>query len=598
MRSRSTGRRLATAIALVAALGVLVTPAALAVDGTDSEVTVASNDGVFSQNKQNEPGVAIDAIAPNIVAAGSNDNIDMEACNAGNPTTCPFTDGVGVSGIYFSTDGGDTWVQPQYTGWTARQCVGPPGFTCTPGIGPIGTLPRYYESRLVSDGDPSLAFGPRRGPDGRFSWANGSRLYYANLTSNFSAERSEQGVKGFEAVAVSRLDVTGPGNRLADALAGVNNAWYAPVIASRQNAALFSDKETLWVDNAASSRFFGYAYVCNVAFRSAGRGGAPEPVMLARSTDGGATWQQRQISQAANTNRASGRAGGRQGCTVRTDSTGIVYVFWNGSLKNQDVQLMTRSVDGGSTFERPRPVAAVEECGLDDPASGRHSFDGVAGARTNSFPSVDIANGAPTGAGAPDTIVMTWCDGPTPAAGSTTANEQALVTYSSNRGATWSTPVNGAEAGDRPDFPAVAISPDGSDVYLTYDAFLQPWQPTTATPRLMQGVVRHAPAGLALWSTLHRGAAGDARASSQNNLAAEFLGDYNYAAATNDAVVAVWNDVREAADCPAIDAYRQALVNYLTGVSSTPPAAPRPNVDCPPTFGNTDIWGGSFADPT
>ena len=147
--------------------------------GATAEVTVGSNDTVFSQNKQNEPAVAMDASRPNILAAGANDNIDMEACNAGDPTTCPFTDNVGGSGIMFSLDSGDTWVQPTATGWTARHCVGPPGFTCTPGVGPIGTLPWYFENNLVSDGDPAPASGPRLGPGG-FSWANGSRLYYAN----------------------------------------------------------------------------------------------------------------------------------------------------------------------------------------------------------------------------------------------------------------------------------------------------------------------------------------------------------------------------------------------------------------------------------
>src|SRR5215217_3757955 len=185
---------------------VLVTLPAFATHGGDTRVSVGSPTGPFSQNKQNEPAVAIDADHPNVVVAGANDNIDMEACNAGPDTDCPFTEGVGGSGVYFSFDSGDSWSQPNYTGLTARHCLGEVGDDdpeCDPEVGPIGTLPNYYESGLVSDGDPAVAFGPKPDDQGNFSWTNGSRLYYANLTSNLPGT---QAFKGFEAIAVSHID--------------------------------------------------------------------------------------------------------------------------------------------------------------------------------------------------------------------------------------------------------------------------------------------------------------------------------------------------------------------------------------------------------
>ena len=560
---------------------------------------MGSEDSFFSQNKQNEPGLAVDASSPNIMAAGANDNIDLELCNAGDPTTCPFTPGVGVTGVQLSTNSGTSWVQPTYTGYSARGCVGDPNpdvttDECVPAEdGPIGTLPNYFEHGLVSNGDPEVAFGPRMNAQGEFDYAAGSRLYFANIATNFPG--TDQGFKGSGAIGVSRLDVTGPGNRLAGALAGVNDAWYDPVIVTKQNSALFSDKEHLWADNAESSEFFGNAYVCNVGFRGAA---GSEPVLFSRSTDGGDTWNVRQLSAATNNNQT----GGRQGCFIKTDSEGTVYVFYLGTRiqDRQSVIFLTRSYDGGKNFDKPRAIAEVEEVGIFDPVQGRSTFDGIAGGRTNSFPSVDIANGAPEGNG-PDTIVLTFPDGPTPDEPGE-PNEEARILTSVDGGDFFTDQEVGSPAGDRPDFPAVAISPDGTDAYLTYDNFLQPWQESTLSPaRLMQGVVRHAevnPAtgAIAGWTDLFRGPTGDARGSSANGLGFEFLGDYNYAVATNDFGSAVWIDLREVADCPAMDAYR----NFLAGGAEAP--RPRPNTDCVQTedsaFGNTDIFGGTYLDPS
>jgi hypothetical protein len=74
MRKPSRALLVAAAAALVAA------PAGSAVAlNPDTLVSVGSPSSPFSANKQNEPAVAIDASHPAVLAAGANDNIDMEA---------------------------------------------------------------------------------------------------------------------------------------------------------------------------------------------------------------------------------------------------------------------------------------------------------------------------------------------------------------------------------------------------------------------------------------------------------------------------------------------------------------------------------------
>jgi len=581
----------------VAFVSVLVTGALFVGAGTaaafnpDNLVTVGSPLTPFSQNKQNEPAVAIDAEHPNVLVAGSNDEIDMEACNAGTDNTCPFTPGVGSSGVYFSFDSGDTWTQPTYSGISARGCLGVVGDTdppCTPDTnGPIGTLPGYAAVGLQSDGDPAVAFGPVPGPGG-FSWANGSRLYYANLTANVPTTRTNQAFKGFEAIAVSRTD------NPAAAAANDASAWKAPVLISKQSSTTFSDKDQIWADNASSSPFFGTVYVCWASFRGQEKGNAaPAPLNVGVSRDGGDTWTQHQITPAAN----NGQRNPLDGCTIRTDSLGRAYVFGVGTNVQggkQPFELMSTSDNGGSSWSRPTPVAGpVSQPGAFDPVQGRPVIDGVAGARSDlaPAPSVDIANGAPTGADATNRIVMTYVSGPL-------ATPHVFFTESTNRGASWSAPRTIETAGDRGYYTAPAISPNGTDVYVVYNAFTTPFQPTTATPRALVGVVKHADTGgsapTGAFTELHRGAPGDPRGSSANALTDEFLGDYVYATATRTYGAAVWNDARNAQDCPAIDRWRQALENGQS------PPAPAPEQDCGPanTFGNSDIFGGSYADPT
>src|SRR5262249_51480146 len=155
--------------------------------------------------------------------------------------------------------------------------------------------PNYFEHNLVSDGDPAVAFGPRPTASGGFSYASGSRLYYANLTS---AVPGTAPFKGAEAIAVSHTD------DIEGAASGENTAWSDPVIASRQTSAPLSDKEQVWADNAQSSPFFGNVYVCYAAFRGNGKGSTNQPLDVLTSRDGGDSWAQQQVTPATNNTKS------------------------------------------------------------------------------------------------------------------------------------------------------------------------------------------------------------------------------------------------------------------------------------------------------
>jgi hypothetical protein len=144
-------------------------------------------------------------------------------------------------------------------------------------------------------------------------------------------------------------------------------------------------------------------------------------------------------------------------------------------------------------------------------------------------------------------------------------------------------------------YTAPAISPNGTDVYVVYNAFTTPFRNDTSSARALTGVLLHADVTGGVpgsFSEVFRGPSGDPRGTSQNGLTAEFLGDYVYAAATRTYGTGVWNDASNAATCDGIQAYR---LSVETGGS-----VPAPNVlgSCPATFGNSDILGQTITDPT
>ena len=557
-------------------------------------VSVESPTNQAPRNGQNEPALAVDPTHTNILAAGANDLVDTQPCSEQASTTagaCSFplgtyNLGVGLMGVYFSFDSGHSWIQPTYHGLTAAGCD-PTAEPCTPRPGPIHTIPNFYENGLRSRSDPGVAFGPVL-KNGKFSYANGTRLYYATLATNLTDTKITQGgINATTAITVSHID-----NLTAARVADQSN-WSKPYFVPAHIAtAAGLDKEQIWADNASSSPFFGRVYVCYTDFHSFSRGNnyAQFPT-VAVSEDGGLTWKAHHVAPPTTAK------GNFQGCTVRTDSHGNVYDFITHFPRtgNNGAQTVVKSTTGGDTWGRPVDFMQTNtSCFFFDPVAGRCNSEGPAGARNDlmAMPSIDIANGAPTGADATNEIVDAWSDGRFGV-----NHEVSLLSYSTDGAQTCSAPQAVSAPGDRALFTAPAIAPNGSRVYLAYNAFTTPLTPTTtATPRLEHGVLRSAAIGAGGaptgWTTEFTGLTGDARGTAQGRiLYNEFLGDYVYAIGTRTYGAGVWTDVPNTADCPAMDAWRQA--SFTAGHKVFP--APWPLGACPANWGNSDIHSATTA---
>jgi hypothetical protein len=589
-----------TAVAMAGCSAAQAAGTVMPTRATAALISAAGPVDQFPRNVQDMPAMAFDPIHPHVLAATANDLVDMQRCSkqaavTGAACSLPatpaggggFNPGVGFSGVYFSYDSGRRWSQPTYQGLTAAGCD-PTAEPCTAKPGPIHTVPNYYEKGLAARGGSSVAFGPVL-RNGKFSWANGSRLYLSTLGATVNNAPIRPGeIDSKRAIMVSHIDNATP-RRVAD-----QSNWSDPVIVPQRAPAVSRPTAgQIWADNAASSRFFGHVYTCYNDFQLTGNDGPIQPT-VASSGDGGQTWTTHNVAPPVN----SAEEGHRFACTVRTDSHGVVYAFFahfSGHFPSTipaGSQSMMRSFDGGATWSDPVDFMPMNTgCFYVDRLGNRCTEEGPAGTANEPAPNVSIANGAPTGAGATDEMMLAWSDG---RFGQN--KEAALLSYSRNRGATWSAPTKVSLPGERNLYTAVAIAPDASRVYVTYNAFTTPFSPTTGEPRLLHGVLRSAainrrgePVG---WTTEHTGRTGDARGTSFTTWNyPEFLGYFVSAIATRKYGVGAWTDVSHTADCPTIDKWRQASLD--AGGVLTP--APWPQADCPANFGNSDIASATTA---
>lgn len=391
---------------------------------------------------------------------------------------------------------------------------------------------------LRSDGDPAVAFGPKPNPTGGFSYASGARAYFASLAGILGSPHAATPVF----VAVAHSDDRG-------------STWSGPVVATtRDNPVNFNDKVAVWADSNPSSPFFGNVYVSWTLFTGVTE--VAEPIMVSRSTDGGQTFDLPRKLTPSHNNATNG---GRQGSTVRTASNGDVFVFWEDSVPGQSVILGARSTNGGVTFDRPFLVAPLSD--VPSPFPGA-SF------RTDSFPMADI-DGAD--------LFVAWTT-------SSSGHSVVRLAKSTNFGATWSVSTVADVPGRSAYYPGVAAR--AGKVFIGFNAI----DDKPAGTRPGAGVVSYdayyalsTNGGASFADPVKISAASsDPDASSTNSLRAQFLGDYNGAAAGPDgAFWFSWTDTRNGSPCAAIDAWRAS--GFTT---------PKPDIydACPATFGNTNIF--------
>jgi hypothetical protein len=513
-----TARRL---IPVLSAILTALLTVSIASAATDTETDVSPTAAHFPQNKQNESPMAVNPSDASNAITGANDEIQEPDCTPahGDSSSCPFSSTVQNSGVYVTQDGGSSWSK---------------------------TILDWSTANLRSDGDPVVAFGPKPSGRGGFTYANGARAYFGSLAGVLGAPNGSPQ----ELLAVAQSDDRG-------------STWRAPVVAtSRTNPVDFNDKIAIWVDNNPLSPNFGFVYVSWTLFRGVGNFGksstfSPEPIMFARSTDGGQTFENaQQLTQAAN----NGSVGGRQGSTIHSAPNGDVFVFWDGSMNKLSAILAARSTNGGASFSRPFLVTFKND--VPSPFPGA-SF------RTDSFPMADIDVSG--------NLYVTWTD-------YTNGHAVVKLAKSTDSGATWNVVTAANVTGRSAFYPGIAVS--ASDVFIGFNAIDD--KPAGTAPSA--GVVSYdsyyvlsSNSGESFGAPVKISAvSSDPDVSTTNSLGSQFVGDYNGAAASPDGSFWFsWTDTRNGATCAAIDAWR------ASGFTLS-----KPNIydSCSPDFGNSDIF--------
>jgi hypothetical protein len=203
----------------------------------------------------------------------------------------------------------------------------------------------------------------------------------------------------------------------------------------------FADKPFLRVDTTRASSA-GNLYLTWTNFPNSP---LPPRIVFSRSTDGGASFSPPIF--------LSDPAEAAQGSEAAIGPGGVVYVTWWRIEGAFPAIMVARSADFGRTFSRPVVAAPIVPIGF---FSGNMSGN----FRTNSFPRIDVnpVNG---------NVYIVYASNPQ----GTADGADVYVVRSTDRGATWSSPVRVNDDSTQNDqfFPAVAVNGTGTAKVLWYD---------------------------------------------------------------------------------------------------------------------------------
>jgi hypothetical protein len=325
------------------------------------------------------------------------------------------------------------------------------------------------------------------------------------------------------------------------------------------------DKPTVAADANPQSAYAGNVYVAWITFMDIKLGqladdNSRSQIVVARSTDGGQTWQ-KPVELSDETRAIFPGLPARQGANVRVAPDGTVYVVWADTINSTFVQRMAISHDGGKTFGKAFTVADIQD---------EFSFPGGASFRQlgRVLPSFSIS---PEG-----NLYVAW-------GRRQQDHTQAVLTQSTDGGATWSAPaVVGDIEGRSAFFVSVAAGPGGAvDVaFLAMDDVPYDTLPGPGVVSYDAYVARSLDGGASFGAPFRIStASSDPEASSSLGVGVQFVGDYISAVADASNLYVVWTDTRNAATCDAVTDYR---------LGGPPPAVE----DCPLNFGNADIYLG------